>query len=298
MSKLPQTEEEGVERACALGFTEKDVRDALELQEAFGLLRRQFVGDLGFELLHNEYLWGHKIERIGPILAKLGRQETEGLLALMEEVRGAQGRPLDHISAAPRKIVALAAKTGILDTITVATAAGDQKLFSFTPHFFGYRAGQQPSLITDWADQVKLFVASITYGVHHSVDFRLHSPLLFVRKLLREGEAGDATPILRDYVLLERQGIVSVEERSNGKGTFVLRKADIVQQALDVMESGSLIGTGTGPNDVRTFVSQREFRTPEENRLTAGFGTQAGDTKRFDHDIMAAIREAAQRGTW
>jgi hypothetical protein len=223
MSKLPLTEDEAIAPVCALGHEEEDVRQALELQEAFGLLRRQHVSDLGLTLLHNEYLWGHKIERIGSILGKLAWPEKEALLALMEEVRASQGRPLDKLTAAPPHIVALAANTGILDTTSIVTANNRQKTFAFSPHFHGYRAGPQVASIDDYSDQVKLFVASITYGVNYSEDFRLHSPIAFVEKLVSQGEAGNARPILRDYILLEKQGILGVEERTAGRGTFVVQ---------------------------------------------------------------------------
>jgi hypothetical protein len=101
---------------------------------------------------------------------------------------------------------------------------GDKKIFTFSPHFYGCRAGRQPSVIADHSDQVKLFVASISYGVHHSADARLRAPEQFVQRLLRDGEAGDASPILRDYALLEKQGIVDIRETSSGRGTFFLRK--------------------------------------------------------------------------
>jgi hypothetical protein len=192
----------------------------------------------------------------------------------------------------------MAAKTGILDTTTIITATGDRKIFTFSPHFYGSQAGPQPALIPDYADQVKLFVASVSYGVHHSVDFRLHSPLAFVQRLLTAGHAGDATPIARDYILLEKQGIVSVRSSGYGRGTFVLRKRDVVQQAFQVMQSGALLNGATGPNDSRSLVTQRDFNSPEVNRLTAGFGEQAGDTRQLEHDLLAAVREAAQRGTW
>lgn len=298
MSRLPLTEEEAIARVCERGFPEERVRAALELQEAFQLLRRQPVADFGITLLYNEYLWGRKIERVGSVLARLGRRETEWLLALMEEVRSNQGESLDRLTAAPDHIVDLAVQTGIVDATTILTASGDEKTFAFSPHFYGYRAGSQPSMIEDTADQVKLFVASIGYGVHHSADFRLHSPLAFVDRLLREGEAGNATPILRDYILLERQGIVSVEEPSPGRGRFVLQKRDVVERALDVMQSGSLLGEGRGPNDVRTLVTQKDFHSPEWNRIVATMGQTAGDTTRFNEELFASIREAAQRGTW
>lgn len=298
MSKLPSTEEEATGRVCELGFNEQDVEKALELQEAFGLLKRQKVSDLGITLLHNEYLWGHKIQRVGPIIAKLQRPETDSLLALMEEVRYGQGQSIDRLTSAPSHIISLAAKTGILDTTTIITSTGDQKSFVFSPLFYGYKAGRQPSYIIDPADQVRLFLASIAYGVNYSIDFRLNAPIAFVRRLLHDGEAGNATPILRDYVLLEKHGIVSVEQRTPGRGTFVLHKRDIVEKALDVMTSGTLLDTNDDFGDTRSLVSQRNFRSPEENRLMNDFGKKAGDTKQFDHDIMASIREAAQKGDW
>jgi hypothetical protein len=298
MSRLPLTEEEALAQVCSQGFKEEEVRKALELQGAFGLVRQQRVSDLGITLYYNEYLWGHKIERVGQVLAKLGLRETRALLTLLEEIQSAQGRPLDQITSVPANIVDLAAKTGILDTTTITTANGDTKTFGFSPHFYGYRAGAQPALIDDYSDQVKLFVASMTYGVNHSIDFRLHSPLSFISKLLREGEAGGATPILRDYVLLEKQGIITVEERIPNRGVFVLKKPDVVQQAFDIMSGGNMLDEGRTSSNVRSLISQRDFRSPEYNRLTAGFGRAAGNTQRFDHDLLAAVREEAQRGTW
>lgn len=298
LSKLPLSEDEVIERVSRLGFTEPDIRRALELQDAFGLVRRQRVTDMGIVLLHNEYLWGHKIARIGPLLATMRQREADALLALMEEVRGAQGRSVDQLTSVSPHIVTMATQTGILDTTTIVTAAGDRKIFAFSPHFYGYRAGPQSTLLDDHADQIKLFVASIGYGVHHSIDFRLRAPIEFVQKLLRTGEAGDATPILRDYGLLERHGIVRVEERTPGRGTFILQQRDVVERALDVMANGSLLTGERGLNDVRSLVTQQHFNPPEVNRLQAILGHQAGETRQLNQDLLAAIREAAQGGTW
>jgi hypothetical protein len=298
LSRLPLTEGEILSRLCQQGFSELEVRKALELQAAFGLVRTEMVSALGISILHNEYLWGHKMAAVGPILAGLRRPETDALLALIDEVRSAQGKPLNHLTAAPPHILALAARTGILDTTAITTATGDKQVFAFSPHFYGYRAGQQPLILDDTSDQVKLFVASITYGVTYSQDFRIHSPLQFVGKLLREGEAGNATPILRDYPLLEKHGIVAVEERSMGRGTFVLQKRDIVQQAFDVMSNGYLVDDGRGPIDARTLVSQRHFDPPEVSRLIGDFARQAGATKQFEDELLASVREAAQGGNW
>lgn len=298
LSRLPLREDEVIDRMCRLGYDEEQVRQALELQEAFGLLNRKHVGDLGTSLLYNEYLWGHKISKIGDILVKLHDAEKEHLLRLIEEVRSDQGRSLDQLSSAPKHIIDMAANTGIIDTTTISTLSNDEKTFAFSPHFYGYQAGAGGRTIDDHADQVKLFVASIGYGVNHSADFRLRDPYAFVSRLLRDGEAGNATPILRDYPLLEKQGIVVVEERSAGRGTFVLKKRDIVEQALRVMQNGSMLSDAGRSIDARTLVSQRRFRSPETNRLSARFGKFADLTPTFNQNLLAAVRETAQKEEW
>jgi hypothetical protein len=298
LSQLPLTETELVERICKLGFTEENVRRSLELQHAFGLTQNQQVNDMGIALLYNEYLWGHKIEKIGTVIARLGGREKDYLLSLMEEVRQSQGQSLENLSAAPKHIIALAAQKGILDTTTIITSANREKTFVFSPNFYGYRTKGIPTTIIDPADQVRLFVASMMYGTLYSEDFRLHSPLAFVRKLAHEGEAGNATPILRDYILLEKQGIVNVKTTKPGFGTFILRKKDVVIQALDVLENGSLQNLDRTSEDARFLAQQNSFRSPEANRLRGAFAQPVGDTRQLSHDLIASIREEAQKANW
>lgn len=298
LSRLPLTKDELLELVCKQGFTEEVAKRSLELQHSFRLTQEQRVTDMGIDLLYNEYLWGHKIEKIGGIIAKLPRAEKDYLLSLMEEVKSAQGQSLENLSSAPKHIVALAANKGILDTTTITTSNGKEKTFVFSPNFYGYRTGKQPAVIIDPADQVRLFVASMMYGTLYSEDFRLHSPLSFINSLIQRGRAGNATPILRDYILLERQGIVRVEQLSTGRGTFILCKRDVVEKALDVMRNGSLITSDSGVADTRSLISQKDFRSPEENRLNGQFGQKAGNTASIENDLIASIREEAQNGTW
>jgi hypothetical protein len=119
LSRLPLTEDEAVERVVDLGFEEADARQALELHSAFHLVKKRFVGDLGLTLVYNEYLWGHKMDSVERVLAGLGASDTDQLLALTEEIRGAQGRSIETLTAAPQHIVQMAVNTGILDTVTI-----------------------------------------------------------------------------------------------------------------------------------------------------------------------------------
>lgn len=296
LSRLPLTEGEAIDRLALEGHDEHDVRRALELHEAFSLLKRRSVPDMGVTLLYNEYLWGARIDHLELILARLGRRETDYLLALMEEARGAQGRALERLTAAPPHIVSMAANTGILDAVTITTASGRNKSFSFTPHFHGYRAGPAPRVSLDTSDMVKLFIASMQYAVRYSEDFKLRDPLRFIDVLLDCGTAGNATPIGRDYVLLEQQGIVETIPTVGDKARFILRKEDVVREARSLM--GDKDFGGAGDNDVRSLVEQRGFRSPEEHRVRAALGEQAMSSPDVEHDLIASIREAANRGQW
>ena len=295
LSGLPLNDEEVFSHMAEKGHDEDITRDAMDIASGFHLLDRKRVGDFGMELNYNDYLWGHKIERIGPILASLGTQQTTALLALMEEIHQAQGAPLDRLTAAPAQIVKLAAQTGIIDTVTIQTASGRDKTFSFSPHFYGVQAGPANPLLIDTADQVKLVVASIEYGQRYSEDFRLRDPQAFLNKLIETGSAGNATPIRRDYILLEKQGIVRTEATSGSKARFILQKDDIVIAARDIMASGDPFGAGS--LDPRFLAQQTGFETPEGNRLT-GFGVDAPSIASLETDMLAAIREDVQKGRW
>src|ERR1700719_2500418 len=261
LSALPVKENEAIDRLIKAGFDEQVVRRALELQEAFSLARRQKFSDFGAPLLYNEYLWGHKIEKVGPILARMQGADYDYLRGLIQEIKGAQGQGIDRLTAAPPHLIQMAAGIGIIDTITIVTANGREQTFTFSPHFYGYRAGASNDELLDTSDQVKLFVASIQYGVGYSQDFKLHSPIRFLEKLLDTGTAGDATPIMRDYMLVERQGILAVQETVHGRGRFVLKKKDIVEMAKDVMESGGLLQDLGKKPDARFLVTQERFRS-------------------------------------
>lgn len=298
LSKLPLTKEEVIDRVCALGFAEKDVLQALDIQKAFRLLESRRVEGTDSDLLFNEYLWGTRIDQLESIVVNLGSGDRDHLMSLVDEVRKSQGQPLASLVSAPPHIVRLAADTGIIDTTTIMSKSGDTRTFVFCPHFYGFHGSSELTRIEDSTDQVKLFVASIVYGSKFSIDFRLKSPIAFVGSLLRNNEAGSATPILRDYLLLERQGIIKVEERVPGRGTFVLQKRDVVQRALQVLQDGHLVD-GDGANDARTLVTQKDFRSPEMNRLRrATAGQQSGSVESLQDQLIASIRDIAQDGMW
>lgn len=297
LSTLPLKEAEAIDHLVKAGHGEEHVRRALELQQSFQLMRRKHLPDFGAAILYNEYLWGHKIDKVAPVLARLPGRDYEQLRALVEEIKTVQGLGIERLTAAPVHLVEMAANVGIIDAVTIETASGREQTFTFSPLFQGYRAGPADTALLDTSDQVKLFVASIRYGTRYSEDFKLSSPIRFLEKLLRDGTAGDATPIMRDYILVERQGILAVERTSGDRGRFVLKKDDVVRMAKDVLEHGGLLTNSNSTPDARFLATQKGFRSPETNRIV-GLGQKPQTTDLLERDLISAIRDDVQRGSW
>ena len=295
LSRLPLDEEDLIGRLTADGADEADVAEAIGLAETFQLLQRRIVTDAGATLLYNEYLWGQKIDQVERVLAGLRDRDTNDLLALMEEIRQSQGTATESLTAAPQHLVQMATRVGLVDAIDITTATGKSKQFTFSPQFHGLGVGPADSQLLGISDQVKLLIASMQYGMRYSEDFKLFSPLAFLNRLADHGTAGDATPIGRDYVLVEKFGILRTVPTSGTKHRFEVVKGDVVTAARDALAAGTLGAAGTGASG-RSLVTQQHYASPEAVRMTLGQPTTP--TRKLEDTHLAAIREAVQNGSW
>ena len=113
---------------------------------------------------------------------------------------------------------------------------------------------------------------------------RLFSPTKFVRRLVRDGEAGDASPIGTDYPMLETAGTVRVVPGSTPV-TYRLQllQPDVAEGALDILTSrDDSFGNAPalGPAGVR---GQRSYTHVERERarLAHDAPVDDADTKRL-----------------
>lgn len=292
LSQLPLEIDQVIDKLSGLGIAEADAHQAVELAEAFRLIQRRHVPEFDKSLLYNEYLWAHKMDGVQKVLAGLGDRDTNDLLGLMEEVRQAQGTPAEALTAAPPHLIKMATRVGLVDGVTIETASGREKTFTFSPQFHGLGTGRADSGLHGISDQVKLLVASIQYGVRYSEDFRLNSPIAFMNRLVNEGKAGDASPIGRDYILVEKFGILRTVPTNGDRYRFEVVKPDIVIAARDALVQGQLSdGTGDG-----TLVNQSDYTSPEGLRVR--LADSAGPTERLEALHLAALRETVQNGSW
>jgi hypothetical protein len=216
-STLPHTPDEIVGLCVANEIGESAARRGIELAEAVRLVRRKVVPDLGTDLLYNEYLFGHSIERTAEAIGRLPTNRKEALVSLLEELHETEGRPVDHVQSASPELVKFAVEHGVVEQTDIVTTDGRTASFMFTPRMRGF--GVTKDDLPDELDQIRLVIASFSFAQYHATN-RLDDPISFLDKLIDAGVAGSAEPIATDYGALEKQQIVAIEPIFRGHATI------------------------------------------------------------------------------
>lgn len=243
---LPRNHSESVAELMSLGMTDEQAIACLAIQGDFDLVKIFKGHGLTEPLLLNEYIWRCDPAKIAHGLSQLEPEQKETIEEIMEICQGHQGYPAENFSAS-QEILTIADSIGLIDLVDIETKDGRMKPFIFTPHLRSEEDATDFS--NDLLGDIKLFLASITYGEHYSRISRLggierDKTINFIEKLIREREAGDATPIGIDYVMLEDKGIIKVEETATlpgGRYKMVLLRPEVAKLALKAIKAISAL---------------------------------------------------------
>lgn len=289
-SRFPVTPDEAVAYCLAQGLGEPAALRGVELAESVSLVRRKVVPDLGTDLLYNEYLFGHSIERTAEAIGRMPTERKEALVSLLEELHENEGRPTDRIQSAAPELVKFAVEHGIVEQTDIVTTDGRTAGFTFTPRLRGF--GVTKDDLPDELDQIRLVIASFSFAQYHATNL-LDDPVSFLDKLIDTGVAGSAQPIATDYGALEKQQIVTTEPIFRGARNHRFRvvKEDALIAARDTMIAGEVVGPGSARGD--SLLDSRHFRDPVHTRLN--LARERGSAPLHEVDLLAAVREAAQR---
>jgi hypothetical protein len=263
--------------------SEEDAREAIRHLIAIGLTRRVTTDD-GKSVLFNPNIW---VGDAGIIRAALKTEDDRIRLevgSLIEEVSQSPGIPETQVSSTDKRWIDFAVSHGLIQRSLVVTTEGNEKAFLFTPHL-----GRDPFGVShgDPSGHVRQLVGSMIYAATFS-RFKLKNPAVFIRALLRDGEAGDASPIGTDYPMLETAGIVRVEPGSRYY-KFVLLQADVAEEAL-----GYLTDSGTqGSLETGALRAQRSYVHLEKERARLALTVPVDDVE--TERLISALRDTAAR---
>jgi len=289
-SWAPLTRSQHLHQLTSRGFEDIDAEKGLNLALAVSVNKRIMSTELSEEVIYNPYVWGSGQIKIAAFLRSLPPAERDSLLGICEDAANKPGLALPSLTSGTPQMVASARKVGLLQASTVKSSRSNvSQTYVFSPLL----AEEDDKLFTTEAlHQRKLFVAHILFG-HEKASSgygKIRSPLILVEALLKNGTVGPASNISTDYHLLERQGIVQVEQAENGRAYLRMIKPEIVQGGLDWLQR-TATGDMTGNPVVNMFQSPSQFVTPEQDRIELG---DQGATDEIARSSVLKLREELQ----
>lgn len=239
---LPRSQTEAVELLQSLGVSEDRAQLSLKIQEGFGLVKVFKEYGLSEPVVFNEYIWRCDLKKLAHFLGGLPKEHKEIIENILTVCESYQARPAESFPYYG-EVITMADSVGLLDVVMIKSADGEEKGFLFTPHL---RSEDSPTEFSnDLLGDVKLFLAAMGFGETYSKISRLgdadrEKTINFIAKLIREGEAGDATAIGVDYVMLEERGIIRVEPTPTPPGSrykMVLLRPNVAKLALKIIKA-------------------------------------------------------------
>jgi len=282
-TKMPITRDSALEEGSAVS-SERAANRALDLMEALHLvkvIRAKETPDVVF----NPNVWSSDVNYSSVATRAEDSTVRAALSGLIEEIDASPGIPQASVTSTDRKWIDYAVSQGLVQRSIVATSDGNEQAFLFTPHMgksaFGSPHGFDPS------GHVRLLIGSMVYAKSFA-HIRLNYPAVFLRKLIREGEAGDASSIGSDYPMLETAGIVRVE-RADRYYKLVLLQSDVAEEALDYLNDPA----DSDSFGARGLRDQRKYVHPERERARVELARAAEPNTQETQRIISDLRQVA-----
>lgn len=296
---MPRTHTEEIELLNKDGLTDENAESTLGITTSFNLVQSFLGKGMDESVLFNPYIWRANRDKIAQAIVRLPSAEKNIVNRSLETVAKWQAYPLAGLQV-DKGLLSTSHAIGLLDLVEVNTGSGDRQEFVFTPHLTTHP--DVTRLADDLLNDVRAVLACISYGEHYSRISRLggqqrDKTINTLRKLLREGEAGDATAIGVDYQLLETRGIITAKPTPTwpgGRFKMELLRREPVEIALKVIED-AVNSNAAGPMLVHTksLDPASFFAPPEQTRVNAtpALGAQPQAVKEARNHYLKTIRK-------
>ena len=230
--------DQGIE---ASGCDDAAAESALGNLIAVGLIRVSSA-DAERDVLYNPNVWTQGDSIATAALNAADARATQAIQDLLEELAESPGLPEAKVTSTESRWVEFAVRQGLVQRSVIQTTEGGERGFLFTLHLRGIHFGGTAGDAWDTSCQL---VGSMIYASTYAKN-QLHSPDAFLRALIRNGVAGDATSIGTDYPMLEKSGIVRVVPSSGTRFRLELLQSDVAESALKLIQSSTGPGGSAG----------------------------------------------------
>lgn len=269
-SEIPRLKSELIEEISSLGFNSCEL--GIGLATKFEMLQEHEIPGVPEPVFHTPYYARENTQKIVHTIGRLDsetRRNAEHILGLVSQN---QSTPLSLIKNVPADLINSMQLVGLLDCTKVETASGASEKFLFTPAMWN---PLQKSTYYDEQEHVRALLSCVKFGQISPSEmdgarYRIKMPDRYLNALIQRGKVGPSSPIGSDYIVLEREGIVRVEESSKkGQYEMHLIKEDVARRALRIITQGRDIPVDESIEGTRMLSEQKGFDNPVQDRLNS-----------------------------
>ncbi|WP_379143580.1 hypothetical protein [Paenibacillus sp. sgz500992] len=271
--KIPLLQSELMNLLAGQTFTEEDIYLACSLQEQFRLIQKLTKTKGKEPIYSNEYVWGPNHEKIAMTVSSLDLGKKHTLRDVVDTIQNYQGYPLEKLPILDVELLDIAKKVGMINPTTISSKRGISKEFAFSTNLLeisGYN--------DDILDDVKVLLASIRFGQNYTEHSTIFSPERFLSNFISRMETSPHSANGTDYILLEKRGIVQVQQVWGDRYKMKLIKKDVAQEALKIIKDPlfnmNFSSDRDHAHDILAVQPYDNFKSPEEYRLEMGKSTE------------------------
>lgn len=267
-SQLPKIHSEIDSELSSSGF--KQPEQALQLSVDLSLIQGHTIPGVLETVYHTPY---YAKERT--------RDMFYALKGMKQETRVSVGNLLEHLESNPAAIplstitdiahddLLRYQKVGLIDITEVSSRCGKTEHFIFSPAIWSPFGS---TMLKDEQEHVRALLSCVRYGQVSptkidGVPYPIKYPEKYIAALIRRGKVGPSSPIGTDYVILEKEGIVKIEQSAKpGQYEMTLVKEDIAESAHRILSMGRDVTVEQGDIDARNLSQQGSFDNSAQTR--------------------------------
>ena len=291
-SQIPRLQIELDQELVGLGY--KNTTLGLELSKNFSLLQAHEIPGIKEPVYHTPYYAREHTQSMIHTLRGLDKDTRISVEQLLNYVGKNQATPASSIGFINPEALACIQRTGLIDATQVDTVQGNSERFLFTPSMW---SPLSTPLMSDEQEHVRALLSCVKHGQINpskidGVQVSIRMPEKLIAALLRNKKVGPASPIGTDYIVLEKEGIVNIEESSRkGRYNMVLIKDDVADRALRILTHGRDDSLGGESANTNSLVQQSSFENTVQERVKIDTKLRKKPTKYSDAVAKKIIEE-------
>lgn len=267
-SQIPRLQTELSQELGELGY--KNPRLGIDLSKNLSLLQEHEIPGISEPVFHTPYFAREHTQSIIHTLKGMDSTTRSSIERLLNYVGKNQATPVSSIGFINPETLACLQRTGLIDATQVDTVQGHSERFLFTPSMW---SPLSTPLINDEQEHVRALLSCVKHGQINpskidGVQVPIKMPEKLIAALLRNRKVGPASPIGTDYIVLEKEGIVRIEESPRkGRYNMVLIKDDVADRALRILTHGRDDSLGEESTNTNSLVQQSCFENTAQGRV-------------------------------